>query len=83
MKVTTSDLLAALEEYGRKMPRRPVGKHWATVKQMAKDKNISVSALRWQIQTAVANGLRIERFVGSDYDEAGHLVKQTWFRLKP
>ena len=81
MKITTNDLLEALEKYGRELPKRPSGKGWTTIKQMALKKSVTVSRVRWQIQTAIQRGLKIERFVGSDYDEAGQLVKQTWFRV--
>ena len=81
MKITTNDLLEALEKYGRELPKRPIGKGWTTIKQMALKKAVTVSRVRWQIQTAIQRGLKIERFVGSDYDEAGQLVKQTWFRV--
>ena len=83
MKITTGDLLDALEQYGKELPKRPVGKGWHTIGEMAEKKHLSISALRQQIKVAIRNGVRIERFTGSDYDATGHLVKQTWFRVKP
>jgi hypothetical protein len=82
-KITTSDLLAAIQEYARQLPKRPPGKHWTTVKQMARRDKVSVSAIRQRFRLAIEHGLKVERFTGSDYDEAGSLVKQVWFRVKP
>lgn len=81
-KITTDDLLAAIQEFGRELPKRPAGKNWYTVKQMAKREGVSVSAMRQRFRVAMERGLKVERVTGSDYDEAGVLVKQVWFRVK-
>ena len=82
-KVTTDDLLAAIQEYGKEPPKRPPGNGWHTVKQMAQQQKVSVSGFRQRFRLAMERGLQVERFTGSDYDEAGTLVRQTWFRKKP
>lgn len=83
MKVTSDDLLAAINEFGKEQPKRPTGKGWESVGAMAKREGVSRGTIRWRMQLAVDNGLKVERFVGSDYDPNGKLVKQTWFRVKP
>lgn len=83
MKITTSDLLAALEEYGRERPKRPQGKGWMTTTAVAAQRHVTLGAVKLQIQKAIQNGVSIERFVGSDYGTDGRLVKQTWYRVKP
>ena len=77
-----SDLLAAIDALGKEQPKRPAGDGWQTVAQMAKARQISVGAMRFRFNQAIERGLKIERFVGSDYDPTGRLVKQTWFRVK-
>ena len=81
-RVTEDDLLAAIREYGKELPKRPEGKQWETIAQMAKRAGKSISAMRYQLTLALQHGLKVERFVGSDYDQAGTLVKQTWFKVK-
>ena len=82
MKITTNDIYSALEEWGREQPKRPEGKGWATYKEMAKKQNVSVARTKMRMQVALRNGLKVERFTGSEYDEMGVLRKQTWFRVK-
>jgi len=77
-----SDLLAAVRAYGKEAPKRPEGKDWQTVAQMARRAGKSISAMRYQFNLALQHGLKVERFIGSDYDAGGALVKQTWFRVK-
>lgn len=81
-RVTTDDLLAAIDALGKEQPKRPVGDGWHTIKQMAKTKGLNISAMRFRFYRAVERGLQVERFVGSDYDAHGTLIKQTWFRVK-
>ena len=76
------DLLAAIDALGKVDPKRPPGSGWKTVSQMAKEKGIGISLMRYRFQLAIGRGLKVERFVGSDYDATGALVKQTWFRVK-
>lgn len=83
MSVTENDLLAAINAYGKEQPKKPAGKGWETVGDMAKRERVSRGTIRWRMQLAVDNGLKVERFVGSDYDPNGKLTKQTWFRVKP
>jgi hypothetical protein len=82
-KVTTADLLAAIQEYGKELPKLPPGRGWITVKEMAQKESLSISAMRQRLRLAMDRGLQVERFTGSDYNEAGQLNKQTWFRVKP
>lgn len=77
-----SDLLAAIDALGKKAPNRPQGKGWYTIAEMAKQKGLEISAMRWRFAAALRNGLQVERCTGSDYDATGRLVKQTWFRVK-
>lgn len=81
-RVTTDDLLAAIDTLGKEQPKLPSGKGWQTVAQMAKAKGLTISNMRFRFQKAIEKGLQIERFTGSDYDPTGRLVKQTWFRIK-
>ena len=83
MKITTNDIYTALEEWGREQPKRPVGKGWRTYKEMATKRNTTVAREKMKMQVALRNGLQVEKFSGSDYDEMGVLRKQTWFRVKP
>ena len=83
MKVTTNDLLAALEQYGFEQPKRPTGKGWVQLKDLATQKHTTPGAIKAQMMLARKNGVAIERFTGSDYNEKGRLCKQTWFRVKP
>ena len=80
--ITHEDLLAAINAAGREQPKRPTGKGWTSVPEMAKREGVSRGTIRWRMQLAVDHGLKVERFVGSDYDPNGKLVKQTWFRVK-
>lgn len=82
IRVTEDDLLAAVNALGREKPKRPDGKGWYTVAQLAKREGVSKSAMRFRLERAVENGLQVERFVGSDYDPTGRLAKQTWLRMK-
>lgn len=82
--ISTSDLLAAINDLGREQPKRPEGTGWRTVFDMAKEVGISRGAMHQRLRVALDRGLQVETFVGSDYDAAsGKLVKQTWFRVKP
>ena len=76
------DLLAAINALGREAPKRPSGKGWETVPQMALREGVSRSSIRQRFRLAMERGLKVERFVGSDYDAGGTLHKQTWFRVK-
>lgn len=82
MKVTEGDLLAAIDALGKESPKRPTGNGWQTVAAMAKARGITPTAMRQRFRVAMEKGLKVERFVGSDYDATGALVKQTWFRVK-
>lgn len=82
VRVTTDDLLAAIQQLGKELPKRP-GKGWETVGQMATRAGVTVSCMRQRFKLAMQKGLKVERFVGSDYDAHGTLTKQTWFRVKP
>jgi hypothetical protein len=82
MSITQNDILAAIEELGKEPPKRPSGKEWKTVGEMAKAQGVSRGAFRHRMKLALDRGLKVERFVGSDYDTNGTLVKQTWFRVK-
>lgn len=77
-----NDLLAAINELGRALPKRPPGKGWETMKQMEEREGVGRGAIRFRLLNAMKRGLQIERFIGSDYDDTGALVKQTWFRVK-
>lgn len=81
--MTENDILDAIRQYGKERPKRPVGKHWRTIAEMAKREAVGISTMRWRMKVALTNGLKVERFVGSDYDAMGTLCKQTWFRVKP
>ena len=85
-RVTTDDLLAAINALAKEQPKRPEGKlgegGWETLKQMAARQRLGLSAMRFRFARAIDHGLQIERFVGSDYDPTGRLAKQTWFRVK-
>lgn len=76
------DLLVAINMLGKALPKRPVGKGWYTVTQLAKREGISITAMRQRFTVAIERGMKVERFTGSDYDPTGRLVKQTWFRVK-
>ena len=81
-RITEDDLLAAIDALGKELPKRPTGTGWKTVRQMASEKGITMTAMRQRFRVAMERGLKVERFVGSDYDATGTLVKQTWFRVK-
>ncbi len=83
MSVSENDILDAIEKYGRESPKHPTGKGWETIAHMAKRAKKGISALRYQLKLAISKGLKVERFVGSDYDDTGALRRQTWFRVKP
>lgn len=82
MRVTEGDLLAAINELSKEQPKRPSGKGWERVSDMAKREGVSLSAIRQRMRLALEKGLQVERFTGSDYDASGTLHKQTWFRVK-
>lgn len=80
-RVTVDDLLAAINTLSREQPKRPTGKDWERIPDMAKREGVSLSAMRQRFRLALERGLKVERFVGSDYDAGGFLRKQTWFRV--
>lgn len=77
-----TDLLAAVNALGREQPKRPTGKDWQRMSDMAKAAGLGISAMRYRFARALERGLKVERFVGSDYDATGTLAKQTWFRVR-
>ena len=81
-RVTTDDLLAAINALGKESPKRPTGKGWDTVPKMAAREGVSRSSIRQRFRLAVDRGLKVERFVGSELDANGELHKCTWFRVK-
>lgn len=83
MRPTQGDILAMIDQLGKEAPKRPTGSGWFTVAQMAKRKGLNISAMRFRMKLAMTKGMKVERFVGSDYDGTGALVKQTFFRVKP
>ena len=83
MKIPSErDLLAAINALGKEQPKRPPGTGWYTVAQLAKREGVSRSTIHWRLRRAIEQGLQIDRFLGSDNDPTGRLVKQTWFRVK-
>lgn len=80
--ITNNDLLAAINAIGREQPKRPEGEGWETVPQMAKREGISRGAMHQRLRVALEKGLQVEKFIGSDHDAIGNVVKQTWFRVK-
>lgn len=82
MKPPLGDLLAMIDHFGKEPPKRPSGAGWFTIAQMAKQRKIGVSAMRYRFNLAITRGLKVERFIGSDFDATETLVKQTWFRVK-
>lgn len=82
VRVTQDDLLAAIDTLGKELPKRPPGTGWKTVRQMAQEKGISLTAMRQRFRVAMDRGLKVEEFIGSDYGPNGRLGKQTWFRVK-
>lgn len=78
--ITVNNLLEAIREYGREKPKRPTGKGWHTIAEMAKEEGIAVGTLDRRLRVAIQNGLKFERFIGSDFDVNGRLVKRTWYR---
>ncbi len=81
-KVTKGDLLDAIRAYSKALPKRPPGQGWRTIVQMAEQEGVTCSAFRQRFYVAIGKGLKVERFVGSDYDQTGALTKQTWFRVR-
>ena len=82
MGATVSNLLAAINAFGKEQPKRPSGKGWKTIGEVAKQEGVSRGTIRYRMQLAIDHGLKVERFVGSDYDASGKLTKQTWFRVQ-
>ena len=82
MRPSENDLLAAINALGREQAKRPVGKGWETMAQMAKREGVNKTAISQRFYLAMQRGLKVERFTGSDYDATGTLHKQTWFRVK-
>lgn len=80
VRITKGDLIDAIREYGKEKPKRPVGKGWHTIAEMAKAEGIACGTLDRRLRVAIQNGLKFERFIGSDYDVTGRLVKRTWYR---
>lgn len=79
---TENDLLALVNALGREKPKRPAGKGWETVQQMAAREGISHGAMSRRFALAIQHGLQVEKFSGSDYDAGGQLRKRTYFRPK-
>jgi hypothetical protein len=80
--VTQHDLLEAINALGKEQPKRPSGKDWRTMRDLAKKEAVTIGAMRYRLALAIERGLKVERFIGSDFDPTGRLVKQTWFRLQ-
>jgi hypothetical protein len=82
VRVTTGDLLAALEEFGKAQPKRPAGKGWYTIEEMARQQNTSMPTVRYQLKVARQRGLAIEQAFGTVADADGRAKRATFYKLK-
>lgn len=80
-RVTTDDLLGALREYGKPIPKRPAGKGWLTADEMANAEGITIPALRYRLKLAIQNGLKIETAPGSALVD-GVVKRATFYRVQ-
>lgn len=78
--MTERDLLDAIEKYGQAVPRRPEGKGWYTIEEMAKKKGVSVPAMRYRFKLALAAGVKIEQATGSAPTPDGRLRRAIYYR---
>lgn len=77
------DLLALIEKFGKALPKRPEGKGWYTIEEMALKRGITVPAMRYKFRLALENGVKIEQATGSTLGLNGRLKRAMYFREKP
>lgn len=78
---TENALLAALRQYGKATARRPAGKDWATLAEMALEDGVTLPAIRYKLRMAQRNGVRVETATGTVLDSEGNAKRATFYKF--
>ena len=78
---TVNDLLDALRQYGKPAAKRPDGKGWMTLEEMAQAEKTTKAAIKYRINAAIRRGVKIEQESGTTNLKDGRVVRTAYYRL--
>ena len=74
-------LLEALTKFGKAIAKKPAGKDWYTVEQLARTQGVSIAAIKYRIRMAQRRGIGIDVAPGTVVDDEGRVVRCAYYRL--
>lgn len=83
-RITRNDLLDALAEFGKALPKKPEGTGWYTLEELAQQSAppVSVAAVKYRIKRAQERGVRVEMASGTVVDADGRVKRTGYYRLR-
>ena len=80
-RVTVNDLLDALRKYGNPEERRPEGKGWMSIAEMAVAEKTTKTTIKARINNALKRGIKIQQAKGTAKAKDGRVQQATYYRL--
>ena len=78
--ITQNELLEALRLYGKAQARRPAGDGWHTLAELAETEGLTIPAIKYRIQQAQKQGVKIDLAPGTAIDGDGKARKTFYYR---
>ncbi len=82
MKPTRNAFLAALQDFGKAIPKRPPGDGWYTLAEYASLAKKTVPAIKYAMLRAEGQGIHFESAIGTMPNKEGIARRAVFFRLK-